>query len=200
MTALSLSDLRVFTSSEPRIHDLRLAAVLGMANPYKIRELIVSNNEELSEHGEVSPRRGETSSLGGRPGTEYWLNEPQALLICMFSRTPKAAAVRKALIDLFLAWRRGETPPSPAQGQQDPAWHYATVRQHKRRVAPMLPPFSNLCEMEDGRAVDMRVTHINPGDTICVFHSGYGVREERAKKAEVVSGRIVLGVIRPAIA
>ncbi|MFD2650654.1 hypothetical protein [Brucella rhizosphaerae] len=37
------------------------------------------------------------------------MNEPQALLICMFAKTVAAAAVRKALIDVFMEYRLGRT-------------------------------------------------------------------------------------------
>jgi len=195
MTAnLSLSDIRVFTSSEPRIHDLRLAVVLGMVDIHDIRRVIARNRVELEQYGEVSAAVAETSSVGGRPGTEYWLNEPQALLICMFSRTPKAAAVRKALIDLFLAWRRGETPPSPkAEAQQE--WHYATVRQHKRRVAPMLPMQAPLLEFDDLTA-DLTQTAWRAGARVLVFYPGQGLRWEPARYDGATLGlkRIVLGV------
>jgi hypothetical protein len=104
---ISRSDITAF-GAEPRILDLTLAARLGMVKPHKIRELIAANIAELVQHGEVSSRREETSPRGGRPGTNYYLNEAQALLVCMFSRTPKAAIVRKALIEVFMAYRRGE--------------------------------------------------------------------------------------------
>ena len=120
MTALlSLSDLNTTINHEPRVRDLRLAAVLGMADLHKVRELIVANLAELKGYGEVSAQRAETSAKGGRPGVEYWLNEPQALLLCMFSRTERAAEVRKALIDVFMAHRRGQTvqpTPLPREG------------------------------------------------------------------------------------
>jgi hypothetical protein len=40
------------------------------------------------------------------------LNEAQALLVCLFSRTGKAAEVRRALIEVFTAWRRGQLAQS----------------------------------------------------------------------------------------
>lgn len=55
-----------------------------------------------------------------RPVKTYYLNEAQALLLCMFSRTAKAAQVRKELIDVYMAYRtRG----------------LAKVREHYRQVA-----------------------------------------------------------------
>jgi hypothetical protein len=43
-----------------------------------------------------------------REVTEYWLTKPQALAVCVLSRAPKAKAVRTMLIDVFMAWRRGQ--------------------------------------------------------------------------------------------
>lgn len=104
---LTVSNITLF-QGEPRILDLTLAARLGMAQPRHIRELIDRNNAELQAHGGLSYDTTNPGARGGRPGTAYYLNEPQALLVCMFSRTPKAAIVRKALIEVFMAYRRGE--------------------------------------------------------------------------------------------
>lgn len=104
---------------EPRIGDLDLAARLGMADPHKIRPLIESHKEELALYGEVSARRAETSARGGRPGTERWLTEPQALALCALSRATNAPQVRAALIAVFMAWRRGQLAPSRNGGALD---------------------------------------------------------------------------------
>lgn len=109
------SDITVITNSEPRLQDLVLAERLGMANPHDIRTTIDSNKVELEGFGEVSRQRRETTNRGGRPGIAYYLNEPQALLICMFSRTPRAAQVRKALIEVFQAYRQGHVPRGAAR-------------------------------------------------------------------------------------
>ena len=42
------------------------------------------------------------------------LNEAQALLVCVLSRTQKAKEVRAALIYIFMAWRRGDFQPTAA--------------------------------------------------------------------------------------
>ena len=66
-----------------------------MAAPRKIRQnLIEANISELRSYGEIRMeliRNGQR----GRPATTYYLNEEQALLICMFSKTENAALVRK---------------------------------------------------------------------------------------------------------
>lgn len=104
---ISVSDLHVM-NGEPRVLDLKLAEALDFSQTYDIRKLINRNIDELNSHGEVFATMAKTPSTGGRPTQEYWLNEAQALLICMFSRTDKAADGRTEIIRVFLAWRRGE--------------------------------------------------------------------------------------------
>lgn len=112
--AFHLSDIQIL-DTEPRIFDLRLGVGLGFADVHKIRDLIKRNIAELRQHGEVSATvaeiktPSETNAKGaGRPSTAYYLNEAQALLIAMFSRTERAAEVRRQLIEVFMAWRRGQ--------------------------------------------------------------------------------------------
>ncbi|AWJ82666.1 hypothetical protein TSH58p_17675 [Azospirillum sp. TSH58] len=110
---------------EPRVSDLVLAERLGFDKPHNIRKLIERNRAELETYGalveatgvfstvektsgEVSDRQSETPNRGGRPGKAYYLNEGQALVICALSRTPQAALVRRQIIEVFLAYRRGK--------------------------------------------------------------------------------------------
>lgn len=107
---IKLDDLRVISQNdEPRIPDWKLAVALGFDRPRKIRELIERNRAELERYGRL-PHRGATShdGPGARPVQEYWLNEAQALLICMKSDAPRAADVRQEIITVYQAWRRGE--------------------------------------------------------------------------------------------
>ena len=76
----------------------------------------------------------------GRPGKEYWLNEGQALVLCALSRTPQAAAIRKQVIEVFLAYRAGRlgTPQlaAPASvGVEQLAAMSATVEALKDEIA-----------------------------------------------------------------
>lgn len=119
----SIADLNTEIDNEPRVLDATLASNLGMAQPLNIRAKIVANFEEISMHGEVITETVKTSARGGRPGKAYYLNEPQALLICMWSNTAKAAAVRKMLIDVFMEYRRGKIE-KPVH-----------VREHDRRTS-----------------------------------------------------------------
>lgn len=140
---------------EPRIRDIDLAQRLGFAEDRAIRKIITRNLHELRSHGTLGET--ETGSAGiwdaasqnasegisataaenrgrGRPGKEYWLNEGQALVICALSRTPQASLVRKALIECFLAYRRGQLPVEH-QAAQSFAQLAAEVAELRQRVA-----------------------------------------------------------------
>lgn len=78
-------------------------------------------DDGISRHGGAKlPARGR-----GRPEEGFLLNEAQAILITMFSRTPTAAEVRRQIIAVFIAWRHGrlgipaQLPASDADRAQD---------------------------------------------------------------------------------
>lgn len=139
---------------EPRVLDLTLAERLGMNDLHDVRRLIERNRIELETYGEVrgavcqtnrgqiSTREVETRISGtlpekkrrGRPGKAYHLNEGQALVICALSRTPQAAAVRRQIIDVFMAYRRGVLPVEEEQ-QQTIAQLAAELAELRQRVA-----------------------------------------------------------------
>lgn len=120
--AISVADLNPSITNEPRILDLTVAQRLGFVSPPMIRKLIERNADELATYGVLSTVEKTSGAKGGRPGREYWLNEGQALLVCALSRTPQAAAVRKSLIDVFMAWRTGHLKPAnPDTTQQQRA-------------------------------------------------------------------------------
>lgn len=106
---LTVNDLQII-AGEARVLDLRIAERLGYDDPHKIRALIDRNRVELESYGEVSAMTAETSAKGGRPGTEFWLNEAQTLLLCMFSKTDNAALVRKEVITVYVVFRQGLQP------------------------------------------------------------------------------------------
>lgn len=114
---LSLSDLDTSTD-EPRVKDVRIGERLGMAQPLDIRRTIDKNAEELRRYGPIRTVREKVQIGSGaiREITAYHLNEAQTLLLCMLSRTDRAADVRQEVIEVFMAWRRGETPPERLGG------------------------------------------------------------------------------------
>lgn len=104
--------LTVWTTAgeEPRIRDLDLAQRLGFDRPRKIRDLI-RRSFEKGERPHVRPAVERTSMpRGGERETtvsEFWLTEAEALFIATRSRTAKATALTKEMIDVYIAARRG---------------------------------------------------------------------------------------------
>ncbi|HAO32341.1 MAG TPA: hypothetical protein PLP22_00305 [Candidatus Competibacter sp.] len=91
----------------PRILDVQLAEHLGFERPVKIRDLIKRNEAKLLSFG-VLPTVGKTSGeLGGRPTAEYYLNQKQAIFICMKSETERAFDVQVEIVRVFDAYLNG---------------------------------------------------------------------------------------------
>ncbi|WP_413206740.1 hypothetical protein [Rhodospirillum sp. A1_3_36] len=111
---LNAQDLIV--DQDPRIKDVRIGERLGMAQPLDIRRTIVKNTEELGRYGPIRAVCEKVSLGSGavREVTAYYLNEGQTLLLCMLSRTARAADVRQEVIEVFLAHRRGMFAVAPA--------------------------------------------------------------------------------------
>lgn len=105
----------VIVGEEPRVLDTDLAAALGMARDRDIRPMIRDNVAELESFGILRAAAANSDGGRGRPGTAYHLNEEQALLICMLSRTERAKQVRAEVIRVFTAWRRGQLGDRTAQ-------------------------------------------------------------------------------------
>lgn len=103
--AVSMNDLTIGADGEPRMHDLTLAAALGMNRDRQIRELIARNRIELEDCGPIVET---VETAGGRPGRAYLLNEEQVWTICMLSKAPNAPAARRTIRRVFMAWRRGQ--------------------------------------------------------------------------------------------
>lgn len=152
---LSLADLHVI-QDEPRVHDLRLAEALGFGRTRDVRKLIERNVAELERYGvicatvaQINRRPDGRIETRGRPTRAYHLNEGQALLVCMFSATERAADVRQQLIEVFMAWRRGQLPPSPpAPAPIDPlASAFAQMTERLAAIEAMLD-FGERCPPE----------------------------------------------------
>jgi hypothetical protein len=110
----TVSDLQVI-DDEPRIRDLDLGVALGMSQPRNIRQVIEENRAELESYGNLLEVRA-NSGKRGRPGREFLLNEPQAILVTMRSNAPHAGPARRSLVEVFMAFRRGLLQPAmPAQ-------------------------------------------------------------------------------------
>ena len=124
--------------------DIDLAVALGMTTPRKIRQNIIEANEvELQGLGDL---RMEVIQTGGRPSTAYYLNEEQALLVCMFSRTANAQVVRKQVIETFMQVRRGviqlalpdfTNPAAAARAWADEVEQRQALQIENQRLLPM---------------------------------------------------------------
>lgn len=103
-------------NEEPRVLDTDLASELGITEPRMIRRTIKANISELAELGGV---HSANALIAGNETTIYHLNEEQAALICMLSRTPQAKKARAEIIRVFTAWRRGQLAPAAASIDTD---------------------------------------------------------------------------------
>lgn len=101
---ITIDDLNTTVNHEPRLLDTIVGKRLGYNRPRVIRELIERCKDELETYGSIAVRHG---AYRGHETTEYYLNEGQCLVLCALSRTPQAATVRKAIIEVFMAHRRG---------------------------------------------------------------------------------------------
>lgn len=100
--------------NEPRILDLQLAERLGFERPLNIRNLIKRNEAKLLSFGVLSTVEKTSGELGGRPTEEYYLNQKQAIFICMKSETDKAFDVQVEIVHVFDAYLNGR-PASAAK-------------------------------------------------------------------------------------
>lgn len=107
---LTVTDLKII-ENEPRVHDLRLADRLRFASAYDIRQLIKRNYKLLEMHGKLVFGAAPKTSSGGRPGTEYWLNEAQTVVLAFLSEAPDAVSLQKEVIAVWQAFRRGDLVP-----------------------------------------------------------------------------------------
>ena len=97
------------------IRDVDLGARMGLAQPLDIRRTIVKNRAWLEDHGPIRSVC-EMVSIGSgaeREVTVYYLNEPQALSLCLQMRTPKARALYSFVVRFFLDRRCREAVPKP---------------------------------------------------------------------------------------
>lgn len=117
MHALTISDLRVMEDEiEPRMLDTRLAERWGYAKRLDIRELIQRHLDSLGRLSRIF-RTVRKNEGPGRPGTEYWLTEAQALFLTAKSEAECADECLCELIEIYLAYKRGYLVPK----QETPA-------------------------------------------------------------------------------
>jgi len=115
-------------NGEPRIQDLLLAENLGFSEPRAIRKLIKRNEEKLLSFGTRDTVSRVT--ITGQPIEEYYLNQKQALFICMKSETDRAFDVQVEIIRVFDAYLNGDLKPTTADATvaSQPRLYYAAQR------------------------------------------------------------------------
>jgi prophage antirepressor-like protein len=158
---LPTSCVSALVNGEPMIADTVLAEALGFSRGRKIREIIERHHDELLSYGKL--QTGTVTTHGGtRPtaGRVYFLTEHQALLVTILSKAPRAPAVRRALIECFVAFRKGQQPrPQPqVRGPAEPTrceWRgKELIRRHKLDLARAVMALDDLGV--DVLAIDMR--------------------------------------------
>lgn len=111
MSSLTLTPI----NGEPRVHDLHLAEQLGFAEPRMIRNLIKRNHDKLLKFGVCYAVEQTSGPQGGRPSSEFYLNQKQSVFICMKSETEKAFDVQVDIVRVFDAYLNGDLKPVAPQ-------------------------------------------------------------------------------------
>jgi hypothetical protein len=113
MNELTVTELPLYqVEGELRIHDLDLAKRLGFERPVKIRELIARNAEKLKQFS-ILPTVGKIHEGAGRPTQEYYLNQKQAVFVCMKSETDRAFDVQADIVRVYDAHLNGQAQQLP---------------------------------------------------------------------------------------
>jgi hypothetical protein len=99
-------------AGEPRIRDVELGQKLGYSRPSKIREIIKSYSKILNGISRL-PTVGNRPEGGGREVHEFFLNQKQAIFICMKSETATAVDVQIDITRVYDAHLRGGRPELP---------------------------------------------------------------------------------------
>lgn len=96
-------------NGEPRVHDLHLAERLGFDRPRKIRDIIKRNHDKLLNFGGCPTV---VRLVEGNQTAEFYLNQRQAIFICMKSETERAFDVQVEIVRVFDAYLNGELKPA----------------------------------------------------------------------------------------
>ena len=121
-------------NGEPRVHDLLLAERLGFAEPRAIRKIIKRNEAKLLNFGTRSTVSRVT--ITGQPSEEFYLNQKQAIFVCMKSETDRAFDVQAEIVRVFDAYLTGGLKPAPAPKPRHlPRKHYRILQSEVDEVA-----------------------------------------------------------------
>lgn len=117
MASCSLSLTPV--NGELRIYDLHLAERLGFSQAFDIRKLIKRYEAKLLNFG-ILATVAKIHEGAGRPTSEYYLNQKQAIFVCMKSETDKAADVQVEIVHVFDAYLNDSLPPAVPRYEASP--------------------------------------------------------------------------------
>lgn len=171
MSKLTKNDLTVH-DGDARVSDRRLADALGFNRVNDLHRLIKGHEGELGDFGEVFCFEAKNpSAKGGRPAKSYLLNEHQAVALAMWANTENARAARMQIIEVFVAWRRGDQASLARQSQRPDVFQQAA-----KRSAYVAEQVKNIGKVDD---LTMRITHmpIWSNGTRPNFWSNVGLRE-----------------------
>lgn len=115
---LTRDDLSVI-EGDARVSCRRLAEVLGFNRHNDVHRLIKQRWDELEDFGGIFCFTAKKSGRG-RPTLTYYLNEHQAVALCMWADTARARAARMQIVEVFVAWRRGDLHALAARRQHGP--------------------------------------------------------------------------------
>ena len=96
---------------EPRISDIEMAERLGYPAVAKFRQLIRRHARTLARFGVLATVAQTSGTAGGRPTKSYLLTEHQAIFIVTKSEMPLATDIAVAIVNAFVAYRRGSVNP-----------------------------------------------------------------------------------------
>lgn len=111
-------------NGEPRVHDLSLAEKLGFDRPLNIRNIIKRNEAKLLNFGILSTVE-KIHEGAGRPTSEFYLNQKQAIFLCMKSETERAFDVQVEIVRVFDAYLNGDLKPAMPQSYAEALRLYA---------------------------------------------------------------------------
>lgn len=94
---------------EPRVRDLDLAEKLGFERPRAIRQIIKRNEAKLLKLGGCHTVE---RLVEGNLTNEFYLNQKQAIFICMKSETEQAFDVQIEIVHVFDAYLTGTVSTS----------------------------------------------------------------------------------------
>jgi hypothetical protein len=109
-SSLSLTPI----NGEMRIHDLLLAERLGFSRPTDIRKIIKRYEKKLKQIN-ILATMAQIHEGAGRPTTEFYLDQKQAMFICMKSETDTAFDVQVDILNVYNAYVNGDLKPRSPQ-------------------------------------------------------------------------------------